>query len=65
MAAELNLHPYVVNKALAQIPYYTKDRLKFLYNELSDLDVKLKSTRLDPQMLFDLFISHLANPKVR
>ncbi|MFH1112039.1 MAG: DNA polymerase III subunit delta [Patescibacteria group bacterium] len=60
IAAELNLHPYVVTKVLTQIPHYHIKKLKLLYQELSDLDVKLKSTRLDPQMLFDLFLSRLA-----
>lgn len=60
IASKLKLHPYVVTKALTQIPHYNIKKLKMLYQELSDLDVKLKSTRLDPQMLFDLFLSRLA-----
>ncbi|MFA4937184.1 MAG: DNA polymerase III subunit delta [Patescibacteria group bacterium] len=60
IASKLKLHPYVVTKALTQIPHYHIKKLKLLYQELSDLDVKLKSTQLDPQMLFDLFLSRLA-----
>ncbi|MFH1867288.1 MAG: DNA polymerase III subunit delta [Patescibacteria group bacterium] len=65
IASELGLHPYVVNKTLVQIPYYTTKRLQILYQELSDLDVKLKSTRLEPQALFDLFLSRLATTSVK
>ena len=61
IAMGLKIHPFVVNKVLVQIPYYTVARLQNLYNELSGLDVKLKSSKLSPPVLFGLFISHLAN----
>lgn len=63
MAENLGLHPYVVTKALQQIPYYSVARIAWLYDELSGLDVKLKSTRTEPTVLFGLFLSKLSSLK--
>lgn len=59
IATELKLHPFVVSKALQQIPYYSAERIAALYRELSNLDLKLKSTRIDPQVLFGVFLGRL------
>jgi DNA polymerase-3 subunit delta len=64
IAGELGLHPYVVTKALQQIPYYSQDRLLWLYSELSELDVQLKTSRTAPEVLFGLFLSKLATLKL-
>ena len=60
LAENLGLHPFVVTKALQQIPYYSAERVAWLYGELSSLDVKLKSTRTEPEVLFSLFLSKLS-----
>lgn len=60
LATELGLHPFVVTKTLQQIPYYSAEKISWLYSELSDLDIKLKSTRTDPQVLFGMFLSKLS-----
>lgn len=64
LAQTLALHPFVVSKALQQIPYYSRDRLAWLYKELSALDVKLKSSRVEPSALFAVFLGKLANLKL-
>ncbi len=64
LADTLGLHPFVVTKALQQIPYYSADRLAWLYGELSDLDVALKTSSADPEALFGLFLSKLATLSV-
>ena len=64
LAAELKLHPFVVAKALQHIPYYSATRIAGLYDELATLDLKLKSTRIDPQILFTVFLSKLASLSV-
>lgn len=63
LAESLGFHPYVITKALQQIPYYSAERIGWLYNELSDLDVKLKTTRTAPEVLFGLFLSKLSSLK--
>lgn len=60
IATDLKIHPYVASKTLSQIPYYSEIRLQQLYTELSELDNKLKSTKLSANALFGLFISRLA-----
>lgn len=61
LATELGFHPFVVSKALQQLPYYSRERLIWLYTQLSELDVALKSKPIDPQVLFGLFLSKLAS----
>lgn len=64
LAAALKLHPFVVSKALQQIPYFSRERIAWLYQELADLDLKLKSTSVSPQALFSVFLGKLANLSV-
>lgn len=64
LAQELGLHPFVVTRALQQIPYYSPVKIAWLYRELSDMDVKLKSTRTDPQVIFSMFLSKLSTLKL-
>lgn len=64
LAVDLKLHPFVVSKALQQIPYYSSERITILYQELSVLDVQLKSARVDPQALFSVFLSRLASLRI-
>lgn len=63
LATDLKLHPFVVTKALQQIPYFSAERVAALYGELSELDIKLKSTRVDAQVLFSVFLGRLAGLK--
>lgn len=60
LADDLGLHSFVVSKTLQQIPYYSTDRIAWFYNELSQLDIKLKSSRLEPEVLFSVFLSKLS-----
>ncbi len=63
LAENLGFHPYVITKALQQIPYYSTERIGWFYDELSKLDVKLKTSRTEPEALFDLFLSKLSTLK--
>ncbi|MBI5466387.1 MAG: DNA polymerase III subunit delta [Candidatus Kerfeldbacteria bacterium] len=60
LAQQLGFHPFVVSRALQQIPYYSTERLAWLYRELSDLDVRLKQASVDPSVLFSAFLGKLA-----
>ncbi len=60
IAGELGLHPFVVTKALQQIPYFSSQRIAWLYDELSRLDIDVKSSRVAPETLFDVFLMKLA-----
>ncbi len=50
------LHPYVVKKTLQHAQRYDLDQLKALHSDLVELDITLKSTNQDPELLFDRFI---------
>ncbi|MBI5733342.1 MAG: DNA polymerase III subunit delta [Candidatus Kerfeldbacteria bacterium] len=60
LAEETGLHPFVINKVLQQIPYYSAKKIAWLYAELSDLDIKLKTSRVEPEARFGWFLSKLA-----
>lgn len=56
VSKKLGLHPFVVKKSLPQADKYTASELKSIYGKLLDIDVKLKSTKIPPGVLFDLFV---------
>ncbi len=58
------LHSFVVTKVLQQIPYYSRERLAWLYGELVDLDLKLKTSSQDPVVLFTIFLGRMGNEKI-
>ncbi len=60
LADEIGLHPFVVTKALQQIPYFSAERIAWFYRELSDLDVALKTSPVDPRVRFGFLLSKLA-----
>lgn len=64
VAQELKLHPFVVAKTLQQLPYYSSKSLADLYKELHELDIKLKTSKLEPEVLFSVFLSRLSNLQV-
>jgi len=59
IAAELGLHPYVVQKALYQSKNYAVSDLKKIYGKMLEIDMKMKRTNLDPRILLDLFVSKI------
>ncbi len=60
MATELTMHPFVVKKSLPLIKRYPLDRLKELYQQLLDIDIKTKTGLADQSWLIDLFVGKLA-----
>ncbi|OGY49470.1 MAG: DNA polymerase III subunit delta [Candidatus Buchananbacteria bacterium RIFCSPHIGHO2_02_FULL_45_11b] len=56
MAYQLGLNPYVAQKTAAQIRYYQIDELKKIYQNLLQIDYKLKTSQIDPEVLFDLLV---------
>jgi DNA polymerase-3 subunit delta len=51
----LDLHPFVIKKALAQINKFSLESLKKLFTQLSNIDYKLKNSQGSPRLLLDLF----------
>lgn len=56
LAKELGVHPYVVKKSLVQVGRFTEDELKNIYQKLLAVDVKIKTTQINPEVLLDLLI---------
>ncbi len=55
IAETLNLHPFVVQKIMAQAQNFTPEKLVAIYRELIELEGKFKNGAKNPELLFDLF----------
>jgi DNA polymerase III subunit delta len=53
------LHPFVVKKSLNQINNFSLDRLKKVYQKLGNLDLKIKTGKIDIKLALDKFIVEL------
>jgi len=53
------LHPFVVKKSLIQLRNFTLDKLKNIYTELTELDTKIKTGKIDIRLALDKFIVEL------
>lgn len=56
LAQELGIHPFVAEKAARQAARFPVNQLNTLFDHLLEIDRKLKTTREDPALLFDLFV---------
>jgi len=56
IARELKLHPFVVKKSLPAARKYTTDQLKNIYHKLLNIDLSLKTSHPNPELLLDLLI---------
>jgi len=56
LAQELKLHPFVCQKAMRQVKNYTLAELKNIYQQLLNIDIKIKTTSVNPEVLLDLLI---------
>lgn len=57
LASELNLHSFVVQKALVQALRYKLPQLKKIYSQLLDIDLQRKTGLNRPEILLDLLIA--------
>lgn len=55
MASELGLHPFVVQKAIAQASKYSIEQLKRIYKKLLEIDIKIKRGE-DGVTLLEMFV---------
>lgn len=56
IASRLHLHPFVAQKAIRGARKFTLEELKNIYQQLLEIDVKIKSTPDSPRLLFDLLV---------
>lgn len=53
------LHPFVVKKSSEQLRNFTLDQLKKIYQQLLEIDLKIKSGRIDGATALDLLIGEI------
>jgi len=53
---QLGLHPFVIKKTASQIKNYDIDNLKKTYNRLLKIDWQIKTSQIEPEVLFDLLV---------
>lgn len=56
IAKEIGLHPFVVQKSMGQTQKYSFEELEKIYQRLLELDLKLKSSKLSAESLFNRFV---------
>jgi len=56
---ELKLHPFVLQKNMVQAKRFSLTEIKKIYNQLLDIDGKIKTSQAKPLVLFDLFLVNL------
>lgn len=54
---QLGLHPFVVKKTAVQVRNYSLEDLKKIYAQLAQIDYRLKSSSLSPEVMFDLLVA--------
>ncbi|MDO7905490.1 DNA polymerase III subunit delta [Paenibacillus sp. JX-17] len=59
IAGQLGLHPYAVKIAGEQARKFPPDQLKFILNQLGDLDYQMKTGRIDKVLGLELFLLRL------
>ncbi len=55
-AAKLKIHPFVARKNWVVVKKYSLVKLKEIYNQLLEIDIKTKTGQGDQSMLLDLFV---------
>jgi len=53
------LHPYVVKKSLRAAQDFSIQKLKQIYKKLFDLELSVKTGKIEPEATFDLFVASL------
>ena len=54
-----NLHPFIVKKSFQQAKRFTLPQLKKIYQKIFQVDLNIKTGKLDPQTALDLLIAEI------
>ena len=61
LAKTVKLHPYVLRKSFEQGKGFTFPALKKIYERLLELDIAIKSGRIEPQVALDLVVGEITS----
>jgi len=56
VAKEAGINPYVLSKTILQAKNFSLEDLKYIYNQLMESDLKIKTGKLEPKLALDLLI---------
>ncbi|MBU1612971.1 hypothetical protein KKC87_00885 [Patescibacteria group bacterium] len=56
IAKRLELHPFVIRKSMSLVKMFSMQKLRDIYNDLLQIDIKTKTGRGDQSLLIDLFV---------
>ena len=59
LSKKLKLHPYVIRKSIQQARRFTIDELKKIYQKIFEVDLNIKTGKIDPQTALDLLITEI------
>lgn len=63
IAGDLGEHPYPIKKIIPQARQFTLEQLKTIYAQLSDIDLAVKTGRLDAELALDMLTAALTQRK--
>lgn len=63
IAGDLGEHPYPIQKIMPQAKQFTLEQLKTIYDQLADVDLAVKTGRLDAELALDMLIAALTRRK--
>lgn len=56
IASKTKLHPFVIQKSIAQCEKFEMDDLKKIYKKLFDADIAIKTGKMNPRLILDLIV---------
>ncbi len=62
IASRLKLNPFVVKKAIGQARRYSRSQLMQIYDKLLEVDVAIKTGKMEANLALDLLVVELARP---
>lgn len=59
LSKDLKMHPYVIKKSLWQINKFTLEELKKIYQKIFQVDLNIKTGKIEPETALDLLIAEI------
>jgi len=53
------MHPFVIKKSMGQLRNFSFSKLKKIYNKLLDIDIKVKTGKMDMRLALDMLVAEI------